>query len=292
MTVLRYAGLGGLLWFSNKKWRDLPQRKLLLLLLAVGIVFPDLSQVITGANLEVDHWIGRFLYPFSTFMLVLWIGELGIDWFTKLKKPFLVLLVMIVLGRVSRTTYFELNKPIINYKENESRQMLFKWMMKNLSENDVVGSLSFSDQVHMVTETPYYSFIPRGDRSLSESDRAIRRYVYLTKMMGVGKETLLNSFVIPGTKKQNSQTFDVFSNLFGVRYHYSQAPYLEHQTVRSQATELFDIKFQRPGRLDYLLLGPTEEGIINIDNLIGKCETVFKNEDYLLFSVRNCFLRV
>lgn len=285
VVVIRYFLLILLaIGVSRKWWTSLP-RRFLLMLIAAAALLPDISQWILRVNVEVDHWIGRFLYPMSTFVLVGVFGK-----FRKFRK-FPMFLVIVAVGlRLISVTILEVKKPVEWFEADQSRSELYQWMNENVLEESVVGSLNFSEQIYLSAGTSFYPYVARGDRTIATSDELLKRYVYLVQAHGFGVKFIDEMMVIPGGQEDDNEGLriagaDGFSMLFGVKHHFDPPPYLTHQQVVSLAHELLDGEVEQVGRLDYLLV--SNGSFRNFQNF-QECQLVFENEVYRLYQWDEC----
>ena len=78
---------------------------------------------------------------------------------------------------------------------------------------------------------------------------------------------------------------NAFSPLFGIRYLYDrEVQYVEHLALRERAKIMITDKLQPIGRLDYILVGPTERAFSN-KNFNDCCQLIYENNKYKLYKL-------
>jgi hypothetical protein len=292
LTVLRYIFLATLVVVIDRQWFTNIRRRWLLTLLVSASLLPDLSQQMLGVSLEADHWIERFLYPLSSFVLITsastWLSHRNSRW----QQIFLTIMLLASMIRLGHSTVFQLQQPPQSYQLTDSRVLLYRWMEDHLPPGSVVGSLSFSEQIYLAAYTPYYPYIPKGDRTIASTDEIVKRYVFLAQQLRVPADFFSRVFLIPGEDYEkisgmSSMDRNAFSVLFGAKHHFDPPPYPAHWQMLKQAEALFAEPVSQTGKLDYLLVSPVDR-VFSSERFITKCPLVYENIEYQLYRFSGC----
>lgn len=288
LLIIRYAVLVIFLIATDRKWITYSRRRILLALLLSGMFLPDMSQFILGYNLEADHWIERFLYPLSTSLFILGCGSWLALRSKRCSKLFLgcaALLVSIRLGLVLR---FELPRQVLGFQLGGERKTLFEWMNKNIPRDSVVGGLSFVEQTYIAAYTPFYPYLPRGDRTLTTTDETLSRYIFISSQFRVSADYLDRTLSIPPEQVPILDNIPAMDQravypLFDVRFLYDrEANYVQRLALREKAKQMLADHPQQIGRLDYLLVGPTERFFAGA-GYTTCCQLLYGNDKYELY---------
>lgn len=290
-TLLRYALLlGGLILIDCGWWRE-SNKLLLWSMLAAAVLLPDLSQFVFGANLESDHWIGRFLYPLSTLLVLLavgkWLSEKNSGW----NKLFIVAVLMLTVFRVGSVNLNEWRKPVKNYQFDKQKRELYNFLYNNVAPGSVMGSLSFTEQIYLAAYTPFYPFIPRWDRTIAPKDEPMKRLLYIAQQFDVSEQYFDETMPVPLVPISHPELprFDqkALAVVFGLEYLYDLPPYNRHQELLTNVKERFRNEINPVGRLDYLLITPTDRAFSKREFEI-ECTKLFDNDIYQVYKFSDC----
>lgn len=275
----------------NRQWYFSAQRRLLILLLFSAIALPEISQIILGVNLEADHWIIRFFYPISTFLMIGTMGELIMKYFSGASKLFSGLIFTLALVRILSWEVAELKKPVGDFQLPLARRELYTWMNKNLKQDSVLGSLSFVEEIYLTAYTPYYPYISQTFRTLATTDEMLNRYLYLTQILQFKNDYFNEILRVPLSPLPfadiHSQDQRIYASIFGLKYYHDAAPYPIHQKLIKSIKEKQKIPFFPNGRLDYLLITPTDRFYSSRD-FKNECDPLFDNGTYQVYLFNNC----
>lgn len=288
LVILRYLLLFTMFIFLSKKWFKKNSFGFLIFLSLSALILPNITQLLLGVDIESDHWFERFLYPFSTFIFVVTIALFFGRISKKLANLILVSLVVLSLFRVINSTITQLRIEPKSFQMENSRQELFGWMENNLPKDTVIGSLSFNEHAYLAAYTPFYSYIPRGDRSIASLDEGLARYSYLAKLIGTDPNFIDQIFVMPNLNKSPFGVNESAFSLVGVKLHFDKYPFKDHREVLDTAKKYFTNP-QYIGKLDYILIGSLEKKANSVFEASTKCELLYKNHNYALYKYyENC----
>ncbi len=274
----------------QREWFKSQSRKLIIAVYLTATLLPIVSMVILHANNQTDHWHERFLYPLSTFMLVLFISDTLNKFNLKIKKIVLLSLIIISFLKVGVVTLEEFQKPSVAFTISKGRIDLYSWMLKNLPKDSVIGSLSFTEQIYLTAYTPFYAYIPQSYKTIASSEEILQRYGNLVNIYGVNEFFLTQSFLMPGQSHSNplsrvANDGSALAILLGNANHYDVFPYPLHKKAQDQMISLSKIKVPQQGKLDFLLFGPLEEeNAINFTQ--RKCKLLYSNGIYNLYNFK------
>jgi len=275
----------------NRQWYFSAPRRLLIFLLFSATALPVISQIILGVNLEADHWIIRFFYPVSTYLMIGTAGELILKYFSRVSKIFVGLTLALVLIRILSWEFTELKKPIGDFQLSPARRELYAWMDKNIKQESVLGSLSFVEEIYLTAYTPYYPNISQTFRTLATTDEILNRYLYLTQIMQFKSDYFNEMLRVPLSPLPfadiPSQDQRIYATIFGLKYYHDTNPYPIHQKLIESIKEKQEIPISANGRLDYLLITPTDRFYSSRD-FKKECDTLFDNGTYQLYLFYNC----
>ena len=275
----------------NRQWYVSAQRRLLIFLLFSTIALPVISQIILGVNLEADHWIVRFFYPISTFLMIGTAGELILKYLPRFSKIFVGLTLALVLIRILSWEFTELKKPIGDFQLSPARRELYAWMDKNIKQESVLGSLSFVEEIYLTAYTPYYPYISQTFRTLATTDEILNRYLYLTQIMQFKSDYFNEMLRVPLSplpfEDIPGQDQRIYASIFGLKYYHDVAPYPIHQKLIESINEKQKIPTSSNGRLDYLLITTTDR-LFSARNWEANCRTLFSNGVYQVYSFSEC----
>ena len=290
-TLLRYVLLlGGLILVDRGWWRK-SNKLLLWSMLVAAVLLPDLSQFVFGANLESDHWIGRFLYPLSTLLILLavgkWLSEKNARW----NKLFVVVVFILAVFRIGLVNLNEWRKPVENYQLDKQRQELYNFLFNNVAPGSVIGSLSFTEQIYLAAYTPFYPFIPRWDRTIAPNDEPMRRLLFIAQQLEVSEKYFDETMPVPLVPVSYPELprFDqkALAVVFGLQYLYDLPPYNRHLELLVNIKDRFKNKIKPFGRLDYLLITPTDR-VFSKRKFETECNKLFDNNVYQVYRFSDC----
>lgn len=275
----------------NRQWYFSAQRRLLIFLLFSAAALPVISQIVLGVNLEADHWIIRFFYPISTFLMIGTAGELILKYFPRVSKLFVGLILSLVLIRILSWEVTELKNPVDDFQLPPARRELYIWMDKNIKPESIFGSLSFVEEIYLTAYTPYYPYTSQTFRTLATTDEILNRYVYLTQIIRFKNDYFNKMLRVPLSPLPfadiPSQDQRIYASIFGLKYYHDAAPYPIHQKLIESIKEKQKIPISLNERLDYLLITPTDRFYSSRD-FKNECDALFDNGTYQVYLFDNC----
>lgn len=290
-TLLRYVLLAGGLILVDHGWWRRSNKLLLWSMLAAATLLPDLSQLILKVNLESDHWIGRFLYPLSTFLAVLIVGE----WLSRKNdgwnRAIMAVVLALAVFRISAVGFREWKQSAENYQLGRQRQELYDFLSNNVAFGSVIGSLSFTEQIYLAAYTPFYPFIPRWDRTVAPRDESMQRLLYMAQQLDVSDQYFEETMPVPLVPVSHPElpSFDqkALAVVFGLQYLYDLPPYNRHRELLANIKERFSNEIKPVGRLDYLLITPTDRAFSRRE-FETECAKLFDNNAYQIYKFSDC----
>lgn len=275
----------------NKSWWSSVHRRLLLCLLCAAVLLPVISQTILGINFEGDHWIIRFFYPLSAFMIIAVLGEAKKRHFPIVSNLLFGLVFVAVGVKLVCWEAAELKMPQAEFKLSKSRQDLYAWMSKNIKKDSVIGSLSLLEQTYLTSYTPYYPYVARFDRTVASTNELLNRYLYVTQVMRFKKDYFDKMMVVPLSPMPFPDIPNVdqrfYATIFGLRYYHDVSPYPIFQEVINEVKARQQEPISQNGKLDYLLVTPTDRFFSSRD-LRNECQPLFDNQTYQLYKWEDC----
>lgn len=289
--IFRFLGFLVLLIFFGKNWLKSNEKRFLIFLYLVATFLPLASKIILNSDNQTDHWYERFLYPLSTFLLVLFIADLKN---LSVKTKNLIFLILIVLSFLKFDTaiYREITRPVHGFTLGKPRLDLYNWMENNLQKDSIIASLSFTEQVYLTANTPFYAYLPQAYKTIAPKQEILDRYINLAQIFGVSSRFITQSFIMPDEPYQspNSEVAkdgNAFMMLIGIAYHFDPYPFPAHQKTQEEVISKLNQKVLQQGRIDYLLFGPLEkENATNFDK--KSCKLLFNNGTYRVYDFKTC----
>ena len=289
--MIRYLLLLILVVMIDRDWIKQLTKKLLVALMLSAIILPDLSQILFKVNLESDHWIVRFLYPLSTFVAVLSIGPWLNRRFPAVAAVSMWVLIAIAGIRLTAVFSHQIKQPVDLFQLGSERQQLFAFMKQNLKPGSIIGSLSFTEEVYLAAYTSFYPFIPRWERTIALKAEPMNRLIFLAQQLAVAESYFDDVMPVPLTpiNYQDLPRFDqkALAVVFGIEYLFDRPPYYRHQDLLRQVKDKFRQSIPQPGKLDYVLISPTDRQFVNWEPK-DNCQPLFNNSTYQLYRFNDC----
>lgn len=134
----------------------------------------DGHQIITGRNLEADHWISRVLAPISTLSIFLIIQKLVQNFRLNRINPFWVgttfLLIVIAFSKQFTWT----NSHLDDFRL-DNLETLTTRIKQESKKDDVIGSLNPQIEKHITGLTGRRVYLAPGDRTVASSKEQLQR---------------------------------------------------------------------------------------------------------------------
>ena len=280
---LTYATMVALALWLGKKLHTSVKALFLAALTLASIAVLNI-QVVTGFNVQSDHWFTRV---FVIVHNVVW-GTLAYDLFLYLKpsigswigryKKTLKVLFFIAVLYFSVFSMGVLYNRIVTEKEKAplctvqtSLMRGYEWLNANTPNDSVVMTPSFTTNTEIPVYTHNRIFLARAYQSIASDKEVINRLLITYKLFGVSAgylyemlETYDGVFNLV-TLKYYSRELDAFYK-GGGKYGGYRIPLVEREKILNEYT-FFNLPENLPYRLDYVFVGPREKeiGIQEID---------------------------
>jgi len=273
ITLLRYLIISAIFFLSYPK-KD-QKFYLFFSLLMSGILIAPISKLVIGQDLETFHYLRRALMPFATIALFV-----SAYYLIKNKSPILkvlpVLIVAVVLYLGFKTQLIASNRIYLAHTRDYDREAVFSWLRSNTVKDSTVGSLNTTFNSLLPLYTQNWTFFPPTDRTVTPTAEGVRRYITLSKMLGIGKNW------------QKKNLDNIISYLF-VYQAYDNQNRLDLNSPKriwaeSEIDKYSETNIAISDQLDYLVVTPEELEIIKPDtNILHPLTSINK---YIIFRLR------
>lgn len=295
LVVARFVIFLLLIVMTSKNWFKSTSKRYLVLFYLTAVFLPSITKIVLGYDNQTDHWYERFLYPLSTFLLVLFISDF-FDRFLmhlNLMKSLLMILIGISLLKIGLVINSEIQRSKLAFTIGAQRNELYNWMENNLQKDSVVGSLSFTEEIYLTAYTPMYAYLPQAYKTIAPTKEIKDRYLFLARQIGIGPEFIKQVFIMPDQPYSNPGSTQAkdgngFMVLFGIANHFDKFPYLSHSKIQQELVQSLNKPINQIGRLDYLLIGPLESEVSPDFAKNTKCQLVFQNVAYKIYRFNDC----
>lgn len=304
-----YILLAILIWIWGKRKNRKTTAIYVIGFLLAGIVVFNI-QVITGVNLQPDHWTTRSIFfglNLAWLLLLWWLFE----FLDKKRKVFrIALVIVLILFSISFFTR-DAHYQILWNKQHVSRKTIstnliesFNWLEKNTPKDSVVMSLSLVTNYFIPLYTHNRIFIPRAVNTLAPEQEMMDRLYITYRFFNIPTDYLEKLFDNEINQKafQTPLTYDGYEKK-GLLYFFS-ARFLDSSLdgyFRKQKLEIPEEVYQRiinnyqnyppkmsyllkRYRLDYIYYGPQERKIIEKDlDELKYLEKVYEKEGVSIY---------
>lgn len=185
---LRYI-LVALLLFKFRK--DALSYTLIVYILAASIL-SDGHQILSGRNLEADHWITRVLAPITTLSLFLLIEKFIVNFKLKTNNVFWFSIgaILILIAFSKQIVWMNANKEHLT--PDPSLERLITLVNYNTKQDAVIGSLDPLISKHITGLTGKRVYLAPGDRTLASSAEQIQRICDLISLSVKDKDQTIS----------------------------------------------------------------------------------------------------
>lgn len=262
-------------WINRKK---LTVKKLLFTSFWLApLLLPDLMQNILGRDLEGKHWVRRIAYPFGIMGLSIMMPQILNKKLIKLTYSLLTLLVL-AYGLISQT---EMSYKISDaYSQVPEKQELYDWTNQNTVPGAVIASLGWDTVVNIPAKTHAFNFSPIGMRTIAPTDETIDRFLWAAALYGASDKYVEQAFSArgDGTTRALYFKFAEDDEVFAVPPELTKDIRQRYQAIVAKSLK----DSFPPFKLDYVLIGETEKGLIGASRGKVNGEIVFSNRFYNL----------
>ncbi len=265
-TYVLYAGMAGLALWLGRKLKSQPASLLAASLLIANIVVLNI-QLITGFNIQSDHWSGR------VFLITVGISWVVILYYTyqcfksyvyRYKRAIAVLGMVIPVVLAVNMARLQITLEPARAEQHTVAQNLldaYAWMNDNLPSGSVVASLAFATNTDLPVFTNHKLFMARSQTSIASEQEIIERMLITYKLFGASPQTLAELLATPEgvvyffTARYEDKALDRYLN--PTAYESFAIPYGLWERILSQYQE-FILPDGFAYQLDYLFVGPRE----------------------------------
>lgn len=189
-TYIRNFVIGGLLWLGLSKKQDehrIPAVFVISLLCAYVVTVN--AQVITGFNIQPDHWYRTLFLPLGLALLIL--GVAGYERWLKshITSRYLslgaALMIVWLLVAVGYGQYRYSISSAHAYTIPAEQIRTFEWLNSQTPRRSVVGTISFEMNNLLMLHTHNKIFVPNGLNTLASDNEIWERYFFINKLFGV-----------------------------------------------------------------------------------------------------------
>lgn len=268
-TYFLYAGMAGLaLWFG-RKLKSPVASILVAVLLAANIIVLNI-QLITGFNVQSDHW------PTRVFLLSVGISWVVIAFYTyQYFEPYLsrfrrvlpVLGIIISIALVSNVVYRQFSverTQAAKYTVDNSLLKAYNWMRENLPAGSVVATPALATNIDLPVFTNHKLFMARSQTSIASEQEIISRMLITYKLFALKPSAIAEALAKTEgilyffTARYENRALDRY--LDPEKYHDFSIPPELLADILSRYQEL-SVPNKLPYRLDYLFVGPAERAL-------------------------------
>lgn len=180
----------------------------------------------------------------------------------------------------------------------------YRWLNANTPRGSVVGSLSFTTNLHLQLFTANKLFVPTGINTIASSQEILTRFMMLNRLWNVDARTFGSYFATAATFPPQDYDHHGIAHLFIAKYRtfvqgndiftnkgYAPAPWPDELHAETLAAYTAFTKKQDqplPYRLDYLYVGPRELSLAR-DPFLQKSvlQPVYKKNNITIYAFRD-----
>ena len=243
---------------------------LLLLSTIIGYIIVMNLHVITGFNIQSDHWSTRVALMINAIVLSYICYYLSLYFkkyfLSKRIEKFLVVSVVIfilfILSNIIGSQIIVEKKRAYLYTVPENKIQAYGWLDKNTPNNSVVMSPSLETSVDLPIFTHNRTFLSRASTTIGSDKEVLERFFIVNKIFGTTEEQLDELLQDPQVVRQLfAQKYDsreLDASLHPERYDYYVVP----ENTRLKIVEdyvQFEFLNEFSYRVDYIFVGPNEK---------------------------------
>jgi len=290
-------GLWGYFLFREQKRYHL---RLFLIAIAASEILVLNLQVVTGFNIQSDHWATRV---FILTHAVLFIALVHHSWYfvrsrtdiltTSLARGGIyivaILLTVITGGTVISTEVIRARSEAHAYTLRNDLADAYTWLTLHTSPESVVVSPALETNIDLPVYTHNRIFIPRGAATVAPEEEIVNRLLYVYSLLGIPVSTLeevLNDqqavfrlFAL----RYDSRALDV--HLKPDKYPKRVFPSYKKREIL-EYYQLFKKTAALPYRADYLFIGPHERKFQIQKEQLSQFTKIYKNEGVEIYMLR------
>ncbi len=295
-TYVLYGSMAAVMLWLGRKLSKLKVSSFVFSLLIAEIIVPNI-QVLTGFNVQSDHWGNRVFVLIQVIVLATLIFYL----FEYLMRRYATLAQTVRSRRFATVVYVLLAFLTINvgttiflhekefassYTLSAADQNLYVWLNNNTEKDTVILTPLLETNVDIPVYTHNNIYLARTQTSVASEEELLTRLYTAYKLFGIPAsylDSLLdhqNTVVYFFTVKYNEPNLDRYlrpQNYDGIKL---------PQEVRERVVRDYD-EFTMPNalpyRADYALI---KEGIMNLDlSPLQDCKILYHGAPYLVYDI-------
>ncbi len=279
-----------MLFFLKKKQRISELKFWFISCLCLASIAVYNIQVVTGFNIQPDHWPNRVFLVTNTLILSVAVLEVFKYLRNFLPKifPYILRDMEVNWGKIIKIIAFVFaaylfvltifsgivieKRRASNYVMPENLKQAYDWLGKNTSKDSVVMSPYLKTNVDLPALTSNRIFLARAGTSVSPQDELYQRLYITYKFFNISESsleeilgTMDGIFYFCGTKCY-STSLDAYMDPKKYGGGYKLPPELKKQIFDAYAN--YKLPEKMPFRLDYIFVGPREKEIgLDLKNL-------------------------
>ena len=294
MDYLVYVAIAILVLWLGEKLKT-PIKALFLAALALaGIVVLNL-QVLSGFNVQSDHWFSRvFIITHNiiaasvAYDLFLYfkpsVAVLADKYRTTLRVVFFVAVLYFSAGVLYNQTVIE-KRVTHNYKVPGAVMKSYEWLNQNTPNDSVIMTPSLETNVEVPVYTHNRIFLTRAYNSLASDEELLDRLYITYKLFGVTAAYL----------DEMIQSYDGVFHFFMVKYFGNELDaylrrgsggYMLPRAVREKVLNeytFFEFPEQIQYKIDYLFVGPREKSIGLDEQALSRYKKVYNSNEVEIY---------
>ncbi|MEK7083260.1 MAG: hypothetical protein AAB972_03735 [Patescibacteria group bacterium] len=291
-SYIRAISLVALLWFFLRHRAKEGIIVLSAILLSYLVVVNE--QVITGFNVEPDHWYRIQFLPISMSVFLLCYAlyrQYGEVYIKKYASTIFVIFFIYFFGSAFAGQYIYAQSQANIFITSRSYQESFEWLNGHTEPGSVVGTVSFSGNLHLQMHTANKIFVPFGLSTVASEDELWKRFMIMARLFNVNTNTFASLI------SKESVAYYLFGDQYGSRTF--DAAFFFHKwripdSLLAEKIKIYEKSFGNEHtllslyRLDYLFVDQKEfpNWSKPSHDLFGPLTEVFDNGRVVIYSFK------
>ena len=308
LVTARYAALLSLAYWVTKKTQT-SALTILMATMAATILLPELASLFLGRDPEGKHWIRRLLMPLSFPLAAYTMTQL----YRRQRVLRLSRNVISVAAATALLLIFQFGLRVqvaasrrytTSFHRPEDKKELFDWINQIPDKEDVIGTIDPGLVAQIPAFTDANNAIPMTTRSLATTRESLDRFLTTAAFYQLTEEAvayLLWSGVISEQDPEEVRTLagrypDLQGSWISRTLYFTAADQGKLFWLSRQRREDIVTRYREqflnqvdptaiPFRLDYMIVGPTEQTLMSQHILEGRWAKVFENSSYKVYRV-------
>jgi len=294
--ILVFLMAGLTLWIGRKF--NISIKVIFLITLALSEIVVLNMQVITGFNIQSDHWGGRvflitrgiiwltiFYYLFLYFK-----NRISMLSTRKTLTFFAVVIISVLFSNVVYTEIVQSKTYAHFYTVDTKLVDAYEWLNKNTPKDSVVMTPSLRTNIDLPVYTHNRIFLARANNSIGTEEELLNRLYITYIIFGIPPVYLYEMIQSdPGimyffSHKYASRNTDVYLRPY--KYDVVVLPVSKRNEILNEYVH-FQISEYVPYRVNYLFIGPREYEIGINDNILDNYQKIYDSDGIKIFKVGN-----